>query len=224
MAHPVYNWFWQLGSASSDGTLISLLPSSSTHWSLSCPLEPLRTNLSSDFPVSSWKWQSGPVFPRSSLSVPLIPTAPVSSVGPEMMRLLWHPLPCVSLPSERSPLCLWSTRLRAAKRAHSWAEPVTPQSGAWCHRPCDSLGCHHSLPASGSKVKPQRYVTCATTGPPFLCPVDSSLQNHFSGDERSVPHNCTHTVSPYHVQKNPQNPLFLISRGKSKDELCTCRP
>lgn len=137
------------------------------------------------------------------------------ALTPSAMRVppLWT-LPALSLKYEA----------QSCQACALWAEPVTPQSGAWCHRPCDSLGCHHSLPASGSKVKPQRYVTCATTGPPFLCPVDSSLQNHFSGDERSVPHNCTHTVSPYHVQKNPQNPLFLISRGKSKDELCTCRP
>lgn len=213
-----------VGSSSSDGATASLLPSSFIHCSLAWPLAPFRTNLSSDFPVRIWKGLSCPVFPRALLAIPSIPTALVSWAGLKMMRLLWHPPPYLSLPSEPSPICRsssWNVRLRAALCPLGWASH--PAELSWMPQPM-RLTCHHSLSASGSKIKPPKCITCVTAQPPFLCPVESLLQNHFSGSEWSVPHHCAHPASPSHVQKILQNPLCLISRGRSKAEPCTCLP
>ena len=43
---------------------------------ITLPPKLLRTNLSSDFPLSIWKRLSFPVLPRSSLYIPLTPIAP----------------------------------------------------------------------------------------------------------------------------------------------------
>ena len=207
------------GSSSSDGALISLLLSSFTYLyvSLSCSLEPFRTNLSSDFHLNVWKRLSHPVFPRPSLSISLMPTAPVGSSGPEMVGFL-DPL-SRACPSPGNTLRLVSeeqdsglpSALRAARSPHR----------GHGHVPASAARTAFQLQA---QVQPPKWAMCAAPGPPSLCLVESLLHSYFSGSEKSAPHNCAQTALPSHMQKNLQIPFLLTLGGKNKDELCASRP
>lgn len=100
-----------------------------------------------------------------------------------------------------------------------WGVLIAPQSRAWHQRPCDSLH-WHGLSAPGSKVKPQSHLTCATAQFPFLYPASLLIvAESFHLKCAVCSPNCAHTASPVHTQKNLQNSLLLISKGKNEDEL-----
>lgn len=147
------NWFWPWGSPSSDGAIIRLPPSP--------PVGPYPATWSHseqtqvDFPLTIWKWLS-----FSGLSQ--IPTL-------HALDTLRHPCPSpLNTPHFVSNL----PELQCSELLHALLGGlISPQPRAWSHRPYDSLRWCHSLSGSGSKVKPQSRLTCATAHPHSLYPV-----------------------------------------------------
>lgn len=92
---------------------------------------------------------------------PLMPTAPVSLAGAEVMRLPGDP--------PTSPVPHLAEVLGAARML--WEGAAAPQGRAWARRPFGS--------APGSKAQPQSHFACAASQPPFLSPTWSLFQNHF---------------------------------------------
>lgn len=167
-----------------------------------------------DLPLTIWKWLSFLAFPRSPVCIPLAPTAPSLFGCPKINEMAWrHPLLSLHLPTEPSPLCLLSLRctVHGPARMHSrvgWSPPPPREQG---ENP-QTMGLTLLVLWSLSF----RFNLCSASFPWSSIVI---VPESFPLKHVVVFSNCAHTAFP--AQRNYKIPYFLISKGKSKNELHT---
>lgn len=173
------------------------------------PQEPLRTNLSSDFPLRIWKQISFPVFPRSSLYIPL--TSSLFSWSQDDEIAFRHPPPSIPAPP------LWTEPPLSLVFLTCSGLPSALGRGGSCHRTeCDATDhLTHFVGIMTFQVPLLNLISC------IQC---SHCSRIISVETCSLfPRLCTHGFTCPHAE--PYKILyFLISKGKSQDELCTSLP